>query len=67
MFLEEFMFRLNFNDRNRVKLFIEIVFNEGWDRVKICRKWKGDLCVEVLVDCSIFIIVVNFLIDKSSD
>ena len=67
LFLEEFMLRLNPNDRNRVKLLIENTFNEGWDRAKACRKRKGDPRAEALVDCSIFTTAANFSTDESSD
>ena len=63
----KFMLRLNPNDRNRVKLLMEIAFNEGWDSAKTCRKRKGDPRAEALVDCSIFTTAANFSTDEGSD
>ena len=54
LFLEHFLLRLNPNDRNRVKMLIELSYNAGWDDAKKSKKRKGNPKMEALVDFEFF-------------
>ncbi|WP_032096122.1 MULTISPECIES: hypothetical protein [unclassified Alteromonas] len=60
LFLEQFLLRLNPNDRNRVKMLIELSYSTGWDDAKKNRKRKGDPKMEALVDFKLFNTATRF-------
>ena len=61
LFLEHFLLRLNPNDRNRVKMLIELSYNAGWDDAKKSKKRKGDPKMEALVDFELFNTAARFV------
>jgi hypothetical protein len=61
LFLEHFLLRLNPNDRNRVKMLIDLSYNAGWDDAKRSKKRKGDTKIEALGDFELFNTAARFV------
>ncbi len=61
LFLEHFLLRLNPNDRNRVKMLIELSYNAGWDDAKKSKKRKGDPKIEALGEFELFNTAARFV------